>query len=276
MLWGGATKVTTRLIFISISVFFKIVNAGDVKSDVAQNIGDGYKLMYFEDWEEGLPANIEKQMVNSHDLKVVRTRDALFDKALRASVEKGEDFTRVANGKPRAEVVFPIPVRFKPGVDYLINWSTKIPHNFGFYSSQIITQIHQGQAAGSPPIMLALTQRGYVFRQGGGGGNVKQSTDVCCASNDKGKWVRWRLHYRPDSTGRLGGITQLWKDNQLVVDTVGQINAYPNDKLAYLKLGIYMPGDWKSLENGPVEILYGPLSVWYKQADGQGSDYEEN
>nr|WP_241030623.1 heparin lyase I family protein [Paraburkholderia sp. Ac-20347] len=221
--------------------------------------GNEYRLIYREDWSDGISKEIKVQRAKIDDIKTIS--EVGIDNALRVTINKSEDFSRVANGKPRAEIILPTPVRFLQGHDYIIRWSTKIPLDFGFYTSQAITQMHQEQSSGSPPLMLALTQRGYVLHQRGASDKTEQVIDICCALKERGRWVFWELHYRPGADGK-NSVTNLKKDGETVVDLIDMENSYPNDNAAYFKLGIYLPGGWKSSKMGPITLFYGPVSVW--------------
>lgn len=245
------------LIF-SVATFCEAVSAEDLGLSSAGELAKSYRLLYFSDWRDGISSDMERQSARNEDIVIDRLQGSEFNDQPHVKVEKYEDVSRVANGKPRGEVVLPPEVRFQLGGDYLIRWFTYIPADYWFYSSEITTQIHQGPGSASPPIMLALTQRGYVFRQQGQEQGSLLEQDVCRASADRVKWVQWTLHYRPDGSGKTS-ITQLWKDCGLVFNTIGQVNAYHEDNSAYFKLGIYIPGGWKQPELGPIEVFNGPV-----------------
>lgn len=253
----------TGLIRAVLSLAVLISGCGDTREQSDRtNFGCQFVCdqIYQEDWSKGIPEGVTLERAQNSDLAVVKIHDLRFPRALVASIEKDENFSDVANGKPRAEVIVPKPIRFELGYEYFIEWFTLIPQDFGFYSSQIITQIHQGSAYGSPPIMLALTQEGYIFRQRGSIDDEGQATPICCARTDKGKWVHWGLRYIPDTTGERA-VSELWKDGRLVAKLTGQPNAYRDGLPSYLKVGIYMPGGWKPVERGPIRLFFGPITI---------------
>src|SRR5438105_148270 len=59
----------------------------------------------------------------------------------------------------------------------------------------------------------------------------------------RGRWVRWDLVYRGDSSGSAAE-TELSRDGESVWSASGSPNAYPGDDQAYLKLGLYK-WDWQ-------------------------------
>ncbi|SDR63070.1 heparin lyase I family protein [Paraburkholderia tuberum] len=257
-------SIKQQLIVIVLVIFFSSGTlAEDLAAGTISEISGKYRLVFFSDWEDGIPLNIEQQTVRREDITVGCAQDAQFSNQLRMKIDRNENFSTLANGKPRAEIVLPANATFRLREEYLARWFTYIPADYSFISSEIITQIHQGPASGSPPIMLALTRSGYVFRQQGAEQSSKREKDICCAATDKAIWVRWTLRYRPDDTGNLA-ITQLWKDEALVYDSRGQPNAYPKDNAAYLKLGLYIPGGWRQAKFDPVVIFYGPVWMWQR------------
>lgn len=223
-----------------------------------------FDSMYQVDWQDGIDPAMTLQRANPGDITVVNDPVVSERKALQVSIAKNENFSQVANGLPRAELVFPESVRFAQGTDYLVRWSTYIPSAYAFDSSQIITQIHQGPASGSPPIMLTITGGNYTFAEHSGSQSDQGTVfSICCATADQGKWVHWALRYVPDATGDHAS-TQLWKDGTSVYASRGVENAYPGDNVSYLKMGLYIPGGWKQKDPGPIVLLYGPVSVAHR------------
>jgi hypothetical protein len=159
-------------------------------------------------------------------------------RALRVSIRQQDDYSRVANGAPRAEISFAGRFTFEAGREYLVRWSTCLPPDFRFDSRQPegIGQIHEGVPHGSPP--WGMTLAGDRYRVQLRDGTRVQTRDIGGAAQDRGRWVQWTLHYRPDSSG-AGAITELEKDGARVLAANGVPNAYPNDSRAYFKIGIY-------------------------------------
>lgn len=228
---------------------------------------DGYRTLYSTDWSAGLDPAIGVQSAKSEAIEVVADPVRPAQRAVRASISRDDDFSHVANGSPRAELVFSRVTSIANGNDYLIRWSTYLPESFVFDAAQmqIIAQVHQGPASGPPPIMLTLDNASYTFSERGGE-NTKygRGPRVCCAAQDRGKWVEWSLRYLPDATGARA-ITQLWKDGHSVYESKGVPNAYPNDHHAYFKLGLYKPG-WHREPSTVDEmtLYYGPMSIAVK------------
>jgi hypothetical protein len=223
-----------------------------------------YATLYGTNWQDGLGAQVGVQ-ANPGDITTVDDPRGAGRKVVRASIKLTEDFSHVANGAPRAELLFPVPVRFAQISDYLIRWSTYLPSDFAFDSQQqiIITQIHQGPVSGTPPIALALLGKNYKISERGvlGSGNVGSLDGLCCADADTGRWVNWALRYVADGTGQHA-LAELYKDGKLVFATRGAPNAYPGDQSAYLKIGLYKPA-WTSQPTDVSQstIYFGPLQV---------------
>jgi hypothetical protein len=226
-----------------------------------------YHTLYATDWRNGIDTAIGVQSPGPGAVAVVNDPVASGRKAVRVSIARDENFSGVANGSPRAELVFSNLVQFEVGRDYLIQWSTYLPESFEFDPAQmqIITQIHQGVAGGPPPIMLTLSGSDYTFSERGGEHTEHgRGPRICCAAQDRGKWVHWALRYVPDSSGQHA-VTQLWKDGQPVYLAGGAPNAYPDDRHAYFKVGLYKPG-WH-LQPSSVDrltLFYGPVSIGVK------------
>lgn len=223
-----------------------------------------YDSMFATNWSGGIDAGIGVQ-ANSGDITVVDDPVTAGRKAVRVQMSRAEDFSRIANGVPRAELIFPKAVSFSQGPDYLIRWSTFIPVGFTFDSKQavIITQVHQGEWTGGPTVALSLLGNQYAISERGGANTATVSAGkwLCCADADKGKWVNWALRYVADDSGQHAS-TQLWKDGRSVFAAQGVPNAYPGVQDAYLKMGLYKAG-WNSSPSDVNEItlFFGPVSV---------------
>jgi hypothetical protein len=181
--------------------------------------------------------------------------------SLRVFIRKDEDYSRIANGAPRAEINFGGKVNFQIGKEYRISWSTCLPPDFQFDSKQPegISQIHEGTPKGSPPWGLNLVGGRYhvLVRDGA----RTQTQDIGSATADLGSWVHWTLHYRPDPNG-INAITELEKDGASVASFNGVANAFPNDNRAYLKIGIYKWW-WQSRPSDATEriMYFGDVSI---------------
>jgi hypothetical protein len=238
-------------------------SAGQWKEIPADSALTDWRRAYSTNWQTGLDPQIGIQRARSGDVSVVDAPALPGGKAVRVAIDRDEDFTQVANGSPRAEIIFPDAVKFTLGREYLVQWSTYLPVGFEFDPAQqlVVTQIHQGSLSGPPPIALTLHGGAYEFSVRGGEHAKSRGSRICCAAGDMGKWVHWTLHYIPDASG-MGAVTQLWKNRTLVSSATGEANAYPDDKPAYLKMGLYKYR-WR-LDPSNVDtmvILYGPVSV---------------
>jgi hypothetical protein len=215
-------------------------------------------------WDNGFDSRVAVQ-ANPGAVEIVSDPADASRKVLRAKIERGVDYAHVANGTPRAEVLIRKPATFSQNSDYLVRWSTYLPRNFEFDSKQlvIISQIHQSSTAGGPTVALTLLGANYYISTRGGA-QVQKTTAgarLCCAEDDRGKWVHWALRYFPDETGKQS-LTELWKDGQSVFRSEHVANAYIGDESAYLKIGLYKSA-WEK-EPSDVEavtILYGPISI---------------
>jgi Polysaccharide lyase len=259
--WCAASAFTTSLV-----AGHSLALAAQEESELAIP-ASFYHTVYATDWSGGIDAAIGMQSPEPGAVSVVSDPVSHQRKAVRVSIARDQIYAGVANGSPRAELVFSNLVRFEVGRDYLIQWSTYLPASFEFDTAQmqVITQIHQGVASGPPPIMLTLSGSDYTFSERGGEHTEHgRGPRICCAAQDRGKWVHWALRYVPDSSGRQA-VTQLWKDGRPVYLAGGAPNAYPDDRQAYLKLGLYKPG-WHLQPShvNTLMLLYGPVSVGVK------------
>lgn len=185
--------------------------------------------------------------------------------AVKFEMNRYQDFSSVCNGTPRAEFCLLPLGKFQQGKEYKITWSSFIPadYQFDFAQPEIIMNIHQTLNTGSPPYCMTLMGNLYQVRLQNDQVNVVYIT-VGDASADKGKWINWRLQYKPDSTGK-SSITRLYKESQLVFDGKGMPNSYPNDNGAYMKLGLYKW--WWKVRASDVSrraMLYGDVTAFVK------------
>ncbi|GAB7524915.1 hypothetical protein PBS_39040 [Paraburkholderia sp. 2C] len=229
-----------------------------------------YVTLYETDWQQGLDPRAGIQ-ANPGGIALVgdpadsAAAEHAARKVLRAHIDRSERYAGIANGVPRAELLFPTPVRFEQNRDYLIRWSTWLPADFAFDARQlmIITQVNQGKWTGAPTLALALLGDRYAVSVHGGVRHDQVSAGkwLCCADVDRGRWVRWAIRYVPDETGQRA-VTELYKDGVRVFAAPGAPNAYPAVNDAYLKLGLYKPEwDMAPSDVATSTIFYGPLSV---------------
>lgn len=172
---------------------------------------------------------------NTGDITIL---PASIGKVAKVSINKSENFSKVANGSPRAELQN--RKILYTGKDYKIEWKTHLPPDFKFDNPdnrELFMQIHHTSGDGSPPVEVGLAGNKYYYDTASFGAPRKFSD----ASLDKGKWVSWVMHYKPSVTG--GALTEIYKNGQLLVSYAGK-NAYPTGN-GYMKLGIYK-WDWKN------------------------------
>ncbi|WP_322054782.1 heparin lyase I family protein [Paraburkholderia bannensis] len=232
--------------------------------------GQAWESVARVDWHDGLSGAVSAQ-ANPGDIEVVPDPEDMARKVLRATITRSENFTHVANGTPRAELLFREPVSFAQGSDYLLQWSTYIPRDFEFDGKQmiIVTQIHQSEKSGGPTLALTLLGNNYYISTRGGMQTQRTTAGakLCCADNDRGRWVNWTLRYIPDDSGQQS-LTQLWKNGKSVFYSEHVANAYLGDQQSYLKVGLYKSG-WL-IEPSDVEvqtIFYGPVSILRRKAN---------
>jgi hypothetical protein len=248
-----------------VAAFASAAHVGATEVSVPNSAdANAYVTLYETDWQQGVDPRIGIQ-ANPGGIALVDDPENPARKVLRAHIDRGERYAGVANGVPRAELLFPAPVRFEQGRDYLVRWSTWLPADFSFDSRQlmIITQVNQGKWTGAPTLALALLGNRYAMSVHGGVRHDEVSAGkwLCCADGDRGRWVHWAIHYVPDETGQQA-LTELYKDGSRVFEARGVQNAYPAVQDAYLKLGLYKP-NWDIAPTDVVTstVLYGPLSV---------------
>jgi hypothetical protein len=250
-------------IFFFVSLIACCSSLVSADSDVSLNDNAGTRIAYV-DWQDGLTDAISVQ-ANPGDIAIIPDPVGASRRVLRLTIAKAESYTHVANGTPRAELLFHDPATFAQGSEYLVRWSTYIPRNFEFDGKQmlIISQIHQSAREGSPTVALTLLGESYYISTRGGPSVQKTTagTKICCADADRGKWIHWTLRYVPDDSGQRS-LTQLWKNGASEFCSAHVANSYPNDQHAYLKIGLYKSA-WKK-EPSDVDtqtLFYGPVSI---------------
>ena len=205
----------------------------------SKNVPAGYTIIYSTDFNRGFDGQLRLQAPTNSSLTIVDSPGGRGGKAVKVDINDSDDFSSVANGVPRAEVSLANIARFQAGKDYFIAWSTYIPADYQFDLKQpeSIAQIHEGPNKGQPPWGIVLTGGHYQVDLRGGP-ESGQHIDIGNAQEDKGSWVDWGLHYKPDPTG-AGSVTELYKNGTMVLDKSGVPNAYPGDDQSYFKVGIY-------------------------------------
>ncbi|MGZ3238227.1 MAG: heparin lyase I family protein [Burkholderiaceae bacterium] len=208
------------------------------RANDGMNSSNGFRSIYQTGFQTGIDNGLMLQQPNANSIQIAQSPCSPNRNSLRVAMRRQDDYSRVANGVPRAEVNFFGRFTFQMRQEYRVNWSTCLPPDFQFDSQQPegITQIHSGQPQGSPPFGLTLVGARYEAQLRNG--SHTQTFNIGSANSDRGRWVHWTLHYRPDSSG-TNAISELEKDGAIVMSANGQPNAYPNDSRGYLKVGIY-------------------------------------
>lgn len=207
-------------------------------SNISTALDTNYQSLYQTDFKNGIDNKLMLQQPNSNAIKVAIAPCEPSQPAVRIEINKQDNYLHVANGAPRAEISFANVFNFMTGQEYIVEWSTCIPADFKFDNQQPegITQIHEGQAQGSPPFGLALVHGNYQVELRNG--KDTQTFNLGNAANDRGQWVHWKLYYSPDASGTYA-VTELLKNGVNVAMINGQPNSYPNDNRSYFKIGIY-------------------------------------
>lgn len=198
-----------------------------------------YSTVYQSAWRDGVDRRLDVQAPNAGSITMVSVPQ-FQGAALKVSILPSDDFRKVANGTPRAEIAFGPVAKFDARKEYKISWSTMIPVDarLDFQQPEIISQMHQSMPTGSPPFSLMLDRGQYRVDVYGGPGTKTESFMFGTPVADKGRVVRWTLLYRADSTGERA-VTDLLQNGSVVVHAPGRPNAYPNDTAAYWKIGLY-------------------------------------
>ncbi|QRR05981.1 hypothetical protein FPJ27_05770 [Burkholderia sp. MS455] len=260
--------VTSGIVLIVVGLGSILVVACATTTAVRVESAD-YQSVYSNSWHNGLNG-LTFQQTTPTNITLVDDPVASDRRAIRVELRKSQDFSHLINRLPRAEFLLPRDIQLAPGHEYLIRWRTYLPSDLRFDSRQfaILTQIHQGEHSGSPPVMLKLFGSEYIISVRGGHDTTQDTQrHLCCAANDRGRWVDWTIRYAPDSSGRQA-ITQVWKDKLAVFDANGIPNAYVGDRHSYLKFGIYKPS-WQTYPTDvdALAVYFGAVSVDVKRND---------
>lgn len=205
---------------------------------------------------------------NPGSVTLVKNPGNFQAKVVKISLNKTDDFSRVCNGSPRAEISFQSNFNFRRNREYLVEFSTYIPSQFKFDFKQpeIIAQIHQKLNTGSPVFALVLDGDKYQARVRSDKVDT-QNVTIAQAGSDKDKWVSWMLRYRPDSSG-VSSISELYKNDELSFSANGHPNSYPTDDGAYFKFGLYKW--WWNAKPSDVtnrRLYFGDLTVKFKRSN---------
>ncbi|MBB4511985.1 heparin lyase I family protein [Paraburkholderia fungorum] len=222
-------KTSLTLVFLALAIGGSWSFAAD----------DTYAVMYRSAWREGIDPRLTIQAPKP-DAISVGTIPQFGEEALRVSMHRSDDFSTTEGHVPRAEIVFAPVARFGNGHEYELRWSTMIPMDYLLDSQQpeIITQVHQSSHFGSPPVSLILVDGRYRVEVRTEPGKPIHSYTFGAPADDRGRVVKWMLQYRPDDTGAQA-LTNVYKDGMRVVHSVGEPNAFPGERNAYFKIGIY-------------------------------------
>ncbi|MBN3839077.1 heparin lyase I family protein [Burkholderia sp. Ac-20349] len=214
---------------------------------------------YRSDWANGIDPQLRLQEPEPQNITNTDNHGALLKVAMRRS----QDFSGVASGTPRSEVSFAPVFRFINGHDYEVRWSTVIPADYRFDSRQpeLIAQLHQGSSDGPPPFALLLNDGKYEVDVRGAPGTPTRSFAFGDPAADRGQPVWWVLRYRPDDRG-VDALTDVYRNGERVVHVAGVPNAYPDDRNAYFKLGLYKWW-WKTRPSDVTErtMYYGDIEM---------------
>ncbi|WP_175884030.1 heparin lyase I family protein [Burkholderia sp. BCC0044] len=194
---------------------------------------------YRSDWARGIDSRLRLQVPAPQNIATGGI-SGIRGPLLRVMMRRSQNFSGVASGTPRSEVSFFPVFRFVNGRDYEVRWSTVIPADYRFDARQpeLIAQLHQGSNDGSPPFALLLNAGTYEVDVRGAPGTPSRSFAFGDPSADRGRLVRWVLRYRPDDRG-IDALTEVFRNGERVVHATGVPNAFPNERQAYFKIGLY-------------------------------------
>lgn len=251
------TRFQTKILFVILFLTF-FVNvlkcSAETVSNVIKNKQD-YTLLLSTDFADGT-VNPWGVQANSGDISVVTSPTDSSKKVMKAHINVNEDFSHVANGTPRSELV-DHKIVINNDSEYLIKFSTYLPSDFqmeNLYSNpHIFFQVLQNVILGSPPLSIGIDKDNYRMASCTGDGHSKRPAVVKPlgkVTDDLGKWVDWMVFYRP-SYSENGKII-IWKNKQVVINYTG-FCAY-KDVTSYIKTGIYK-WDWKKAPTTTTDII---------------------
>jgi hypothetical protein len=203
---------------------------------LARNLPANYQPYYAENFLSGFGSCVMKQ----GSVSLVNAPGGISGKVLKAQLRKSDNF-------PGSGIDLGRCGKIQAGHDYMIMWNAYIPPDALVDPRQSDGMVVIRSDSGATPFRLSLSGERYTVDIGNGktdkrydagpaGGMGKQS-------GDKGYWIRWALHYFPDSRGGKS-VTELYKNNTLVLAANGQPNASANGGDAHLEIGVFRP-DWK-------------------------------
>lgn len=225
------------------------------------------KLLSVEFWDKNI-LNWGIQ-ANCGDIVVVSDPINPLKNVMKAHININEDFSRVANGTPRAEILN-TKTMLSNDSKYLMEFKTYLPSDFQIEQTEnrhIFFQVHQKSSLGSPQLSLGIYRNNYrVTSSFSNTPPYKHQAlvkDLDLINNDLGKWVQWSIYYRPSYS--KNGEIMIWKNNKLILNFKG-FCAY-EDPLGYLKFGIYK-WNWKIGETSTTDIAtYFSDIIIYKVKD---------
>lgn len=196
---------------------------------------------------------------NQGDIEIVPNPTKFSKNVMKAHINIDEDFSNIANGSPRAEIL-DAGVMIINDSEYLIKFKTYLPKDFQFetnYSNpSIFFQVHQQDIyLGSPPFAMEIDKGQYVMTSMTSPVGVPKDFEFSVIpfgkiKNDLGKWVDWKVFYKPSHSER--GRVIIWKNGALVLDYTGCC-AY-NNSTGYLKFGIYK-WNWKRVPSTTTDVI---------------------
>lgn len=218
--------------------------------------------VYRSDWARGIDPRLRLQEPAPQNIATAEI-PGIRGTLLKVTMSRSQNFSDVASGTPRSEVSFFPVFRFVNGRDYEVRWSTVIPADYRFDARQpeLVAQLHQGSSDGSPLFALLLNNGKYEVDVRGAPGTPSRSFAFGDPAADRGQAVRWVLRYRPDDRGS-DALTDVFRNGERVVHVAGIPNAFPDDRHAYFKLGLYKWW-WKTRPSDVTErtMYYGDIEM---------------
>lgn len=246
-----------RIVWLPIVAFACTAHAA---ADCPVGPPPGYAPVMTYEWRDGIPPH-STQAPTPRSITTGPIEPG-SPPLLEIRIDRTDDFSRVANGTPRAEIVLN-RAPFVNGTDYVLQWSTRLPDDFEIDETtpEVITQILQLRPAGSPAFSLLLNGNRYGIEVRSYAKEVPRGTSFGTPAEDRGRVVCWRLRYVPDPTGHAA-VTELYQDGALVYGERGFPNMYAGDARPYLKMGIYKWA-WLDKATGITrrQIAFGPVTL---------------
>jgi len=206
------------------------------------------EMIWVGDFETGnLSQYKTKQLRNG---KVVSSPVRDGKKALTITLRRGQSARNNSEVMPQAWKKYP---KYKPnfafGQEYWYSVSIHVPKDYVIDEGETVFQFHaspdtnKGDQHVHPPLALGI-ENGKWYLRARADGRARQTKGMkyqfkqvwSLGKVKRGGWTDWV--FRIKWSYKSDGLTQVWRDGQLVVNRKG-MNTYNDSRGPYLKLGIY-------------------------------------